>query len=150
MLKNYFTIALNNLLKNKLYSAINIAGLAIGLAACIIIGLYVRDQSSYDKPWKDSDRIYRVNYSVQNPGRELLKWSTAPCTDHACTGRIFLRIKSSKAHGNSRDRGSSIREPHKFREQVVFVDPSFIEMFQVQGPGGESGKYTHGQEQHCN
>ena len=46
MLKNYITIAINNLLKNKLYSAINITGLAIGLAACIVIALYVMDQYS--------------------------------------------------------------------------------------------------------
>ena len=78
MLKNYFITAINNLLKNKLYGAINIAGLAIGLAACIVIGLYVRDQTSYDRQWKDSDRIYRVNFSVKWPGREPIKWSAAP------------------------------------------------------------------------
>jgi putative ABC transport system permease protein len=57
MLKNYFTIAVNNLLKNKLYSAINIIGLAIGLAACLIITLYVQNELSYDRQWEKADFI---------------------------------------------------------------------------------------------
>ena len=61
MLKNYFTTAINNLVKNKLYSVINIAGLAIGLAACLLITLYVQNELSYDKHWKKADLIYRVN-----------------------------------------------------------------------------------------
>ncbi|MFC1495568.1 ABC transporter permease, partial [Thermodesulfobacteriota bacterium] len=61
MLKNYFTIAINNLLKNKLYSAINIIGLAVGLAACIIMSIYVQHELSYDRHWEKADHIYRVN-----------------------------------------------------------------------------------------
>ena len=61
MLKNYFTTAINNLFKNKLYSAINIIGLAVGLAACIIISIYVQHELSYDRHWEKADLIYRVN-----------------------------------------------------------------------------------------
>ena len=61
MLKNYITTAINNLLKNKLYSAINIIGLAVGLAACIIMSIYVQHELSYDKHWEKADLIYRVN-----------------------------------------------------------------------------------------
>jgi putative ABC transport system permease protein len=64
MLKNYFTTAINNLLKNKLYSAINIIGLAVGLAACILITLYVQDELSYDKHWDKAGLIYRINSKV--------------------------------------------------------------------------------------
>ncbi len=60
MFKNYFTTAINNLLKNKLYSAINIIGLAVGLAACLIITLYVRNELSYDKHWEKAALIYRI------------------------------------------------------------------------------------------
>ncbi|MGD9158556.1 MAG: ABC transporter permease [Desulfobacteraceae bacterium] len=63
MLKNYFTTAINNLLKNKLYSAINIIGLAVGLAACIIISIYVQHELSYDRHWEKGDLIYRINRS---------------------------------------------------------------------------------------
>ncbi len=61
MFKNYFKIALRNIWKNKGYSAINILGLAVGLATCLLILIYVVDESSYDKFNKKADRIYRVD-----------------------------------------------------------------------------------------
>jgi putative ABC transport system permease protein len=68
MFRNYLITALNNLLKNKLFSFINIAGLSIGLAACILIALFVQDETSYDKHWAGQDRIYRINTSVDRTG----------------------------------------------------------------------------------
>lgn len=60
MLKNYLKIALRNLLRHKGYSLINILGLAVGMASCILILLYVHDELSYDKYHKNADQIYRV------------------------------------------------------------------------------------------
>jgi len=60
MLSNYLKIAWRNITGNPLFSAINVIGLAIGLACCIIITLFVRHELSYDKHWNDADRIYRV------------------------------------------------------------------------------------------
>ena len=60
MLKNYFKIAFRNLLRNKLYSSINLTGLAIGLAACLMIWLWVQDEMSYDRFHTNAERIYRV------------------------------------------------------------------------------------------
>ncbi len=60
MLKNYVMIALRNLVKHKLYSAINILGLAIGLASCLLIVFYVQDELAYDAYHSKADRIYRV------------------------------------------------------------------------------------------
>ncbi len=131
MLKNYFTIALNNLIKNKLYSFINIAGLAIGLAACIVIALYVSDQYSYDKQWKNSDRMYRVNTSVELPGREPIRAAFAPLLAMPALEEYF----KDKIEQSARtfvypmmiiDTGTT-----SFKERKVNVDPSFIEMFQL-------------------
>jgi putative ABC transport system permease protein len=61
MLKNYLKIALRNLWKNKAFSAINIIGLASGLAVCLLIVLYVADELSYDKYNVNADRIYRLD-----------------------------------------------------------------------------------------
>jgi putative ABC transport system permease protein len=69
MIRNYLTIALRFLIKNKLYSAINIIGLAVGLAACILIMLFVRDELSYDHQWANADTIGRINTTVLIPGR---------------------------------------------------------------------------------
>ena len=60
MLKNYIKIALRNLRRNKLYSSLNIAGLAIGITCCILILLYVQDELSYDRFHENADRIYRA------------------------------------------------------------------------------------------
>ncbi|WP_460925338.1 ABC transporter permease [Pontibacter brevis] len=60
MLKNYLKIAFRNLARNKVYSAINIGGLSVGIAACILIFLFVKDELSYDRHHAKADRIYRV------------------------------------------------------------------------------------------
>ena len=60
MFKNYFKTAFRNLRKNKLYTAINIFGLAVGLTACLLIGLYINHELSYDKFNKNASRIVRA------------------------------------------------------------------------------------------
>ena len=60
MFKNYFKISFRNLVKQKVFSAINIIGLAIGLAAFLLINQYVQFEKSYDKFFTDSDRLYRL------------------------------------------------------------------------------------------
>ena len=69
MFRNYLTIALRNIVRHKLYSFINIAGLAIGLTCVILIALFVRDELSYDKWIAGSDRLYRVEMTFYPPGR---------------------------------------------------------------------------------
>ncbi len=70
MIRNYIKIALRNLFKNKLYSFINIFGLAIGLTCFLLISLYVLDELSYDRHFKDADRIYRINSDIKFGGAE--------------------------------------------------------------------------------
>ena len=60
MLKNYFKTAWRNLKKNKMYSFINIGGLAVGMAVAMLIGLWVWDELSFDKYHKNYDRIGQV------------------------------------------------------------------------------------------
>src|SRR6478736_5734064 len=60
MIKNYLKIALRNLKKNKVYSFINITGLATGMAVAILIGLWMYDELSYDTYFKNYDRIAQV------------------------------------------------------------------------------------------
>lgn len=60
MLRSYFTIGLRNLLKSKTHSVINIGGLAVGFASCLLIGLYILDELSYDRYHTNADRIQRV------------------------------------------------------------------------------------------
>ena len=64
MLKNYLKIALRNLKKHKFYTFINILGLSVGVAVCMIISLFVINELSYDKHFKDADRIYRIHADI--------------------------------------------------------------------------------------
>ena len=70
MLRNYFKIALRNLVKNKGYSAINIGGLAAGMAIAMLIGLWVYDEFSYDKYHQHYDRIAKVMQTVTVEGKK--------------------------------------------------------------------------------
>jgi putative ABC transport system permease protein len=72
MLRNYFKIAIRNLWKHKGFSAINIVGLALGLACFIMIALYVTDELSYDRYNEKADRIYRVNSDIKFGGTDLI------------------------------------------------------------------------------
>jgi putative ABC transport system permease protein len=65
MYKSYFTIAWRSFLKSKGYSFINITGLAVGLSACLLIGLYVHHELSYDRFNEKAARIYRVNTEIK-------------------------------------------------------------------------------------
>ncbi len=67
MWRNYWTVAVRALAKSKTYSIINIAGLAIGMAACIMILLYIRYEQSYDKWLPDAENTYQLQTWYPNP-----------------------------------------------------------------------------------
>ena len=77
MLKNYVKIALRNLKNNKGYSLINILGLAIGIACCLIILIYIQNELSYDKFYKNADLIYRVYVKSSINGQQSSNSKTA-------------------------------------------------------------------------
>jgi putative ABC transport system permease protein len=71
MFKNYFKTAFRNLFKSKFYTSINIAGLAVGIATCLLILLYVMNELTYDTYNAKADRIYRVNNEIKFNGNYL-------------------------------------------------------------------------------
>lgn len=77
MLRNYFRTAWRNLLKTKGYSALNISGLAIGMAIALVIGLWVYDQYSYDKFLPDYQQLYQVRRNFNSNGQILNFTSTS-------------------------------------------------------------------------
>ncbi len=66
MLRHFFQIAIRQLMKRKLYSFINVIGLAIGMACCIVIAIYVQNELSYDQYHTKKDRIYRVTSAFRS------------------------------------------------------------------------------------
>ena len=78
MLQNYIKIAFRNLLKHKIFSVINIAGLALGIACCTILALYIKDEFSYEQHFADHDRIYRMYTIFTRDGNEQSFPRTSP------------------------------------------------------------------------
>ena len=77
MIKNYFKIAWRNIRSNKLFTALNIAGLAIGLCVCIILFSFVNTELSFDKMYSNSEHIYRVNMETSEE-YDFETWATMP------------------------------------------------------------------------
>jgi putative ABC transport system permease protein len=78
MIKNYLKIAWRNIINNKVYSAINILGLAAGMAVALLIALWVNNEFSYDRFLPDSDRLYQVRRNFNSNGEILTFSSTSP------------------------------------------------------------------------
>lgn len=88
MLQNYFKVALRNILKHKFYSILNISGLAFGLTACILIGLYIVDELDFDKFHKHYNNIYHVGLHVNFAAQEFKISSSCPPLASAMVNNI--------------------------------------------------------------
>jgi putative ABC transport system permease protein len=78
MLKNYFTVAIRNILKYKFFSAINILGMTTGITACLFIVIYIADELSYDRFHAKADRIYQVGLHGKIGGQDIRTANTCP------------------------------------------------------------------------
>jgi putative ABC transport system permease protein len=78
MFKNYLRTALRNLARHRGYSLINITGFAAGLASCLVIFLFVRQELSYDRYHRDADRIFRIAQDIQTPESNRLFAAVSP------------------------------------------------------------------------
>ena len=94
MFKNYLKIAFRNLIRFKVYSLINVFGLAIGIAACILILFFVRDELSYDKFNDKAERIYRVHSRGKLLGNDL-NMAVSPAPLGETLGRDFPEVIQS-------------------------------------------------------
>jgi putative ABC transport system permease protein len=68
MIKNYFTVAIRHLLKNKTFSLINILGLSTGIACCLLLALYIQDELSYEKHFSGHENVYRLYTTFTKDG----------------------------------------------------------------------------------
>jgi ABC-type antimicrobial peptide transport system permease subunit len=130
MLKNYIKIALRNIIRHKSYSFINIAGLAIGMACCFLIILWVQDELSYDKFHKNADNIYRVAGEGQYSDGSVDKFAVTPEALAAALKKEYPEvIYSTKI---SRTRGGLFKyDDNSFYEKsVVYADEFFFRIFE--------------------
>lgn len=127
MLKNYLKIALRNILKFKGYSFINIAGLAVGMACCILIMLWVNDELSYDKFHQNQDRLFRI--SKQNLDKDSAKRALTPMPLGPALKEEYSGIVASTRfmiNGPKLMKYGDI----KFQNDILAIaDPDFLKMF---------------------
>ncbi|WEA01616.1 ABC transporter permease [Mucilaginibacter sp. SJ] len=125
MLKIYFKLAYRNIIKDKTYSAINIAGLAIGLASSILIMLWVQNELSYDRFHKNAEQIYRITCDLSG--------SKAAVNSAGMPAGLKAEISVIKNTTRLSAIPTTIlfeAENKKFEEKRVFyADPSFMDIF---------------------
>lgn len=128
MIKNFFRVALRSLLKHRIFSFINIFGLAIGIAACLLILQYTRFERSYDKFEANAGRIYRVQLDRYNEGRLSTQWAAGAVGIGPALREAFPEIQAvARLH----DENAIISYNDKlFREQhLYYANNEFLPMF---------------------
>lgn len=130
MLKNYFTIAFRNLKKQRFYTLINIMGLAIGIASCLVILMYITHELSYDKHHEAADRIYRVNCEIKFGANHMnLAVAPAPLADALRTD--FPEVEHSARFWSD---GSMLikRTDQNIKEtEIIYADSSVFSVFTI-------------------
>jgi len=128
MLKNYLKIALRNIKRHKGYSFINITGLAIGMACCLLITIWVLDELSYDKFHENAANLYRVEENQDYSGRQFHVNVTPHPLAPALKDEIPEIIDATRyvwAGGLLFRYGDKVF----FEDDIRAVDPSFLQMF---------------------
>ena len=128
MWKNYLKIAYRNLIKNKIYSGINILGLSLGMAASILIIIYIADELSYDKFHPGGERIYRVAMQGKMNGNEF-KMAYTPATMANALKEEVPEVEEVIRFGLFST--MPVRYEEKtFTEPIMLVaDPNFFDFF---------------------
>jgi len=127
--RNYLTVAVRTLVRDKAYAFINIFGLALGLAACFALLLYVRHESSYDGWLADSDRIHQVQSTWREPGQPVTAWQSSPFPVRDMLPGGFPGIEALTVVRT----GQTVltRDGQPLFIDMAAVDPSFFDIFQL-------------------
>ena len=139
MLLNYFKVAVRSLLKNKFYSLINVIGLAIGVACCLLIMIFVLDEISYDRYNVKAERIYRMGFTGMLGGNEFTGAQVGPPVKNALIND-FPEVEDVTRF---RQRGSFMvrYQTETFKEEdIVFVDGNVFETFSFNLIQGNAAK----------
>lgn len=127
MFKLNLKIALRNLWKNKGFTLINVGGLAIGLASCLILLLYVAYEWSFDKQYANADKTYVV-YQNSPANGKIFSWAWTPNVMAAEVKAKIPGVKYASHTTYSNNNLLSVGE-NKLNSKVIFTDTSFIKIF---------------------
>ncbi len=129
MIGNYIKIGLRNIKKNKIYSFINISGLAVGMACFIMIILWVQDELSYDVFHNNVDRLYRVlNYEKYSNGEEV-HFSQCPAPLSQLMKDKYPEVDIITRYANGREVSVEYKDKLLNERGFAFADAEFLELF---------------------
>lgn len=129
MLKNYIKTAFRNLHKHKIYSSINVFGLALGITSCILIMLYVNNEWSYDKFHSDSDRIHRA-WVLEDYGEgDVYFNTTSPIILKPTLEANIPEVEQVARYASLGDQVKRTDQSESFSESIQMVDTEFFSMF---------------------
>lgn len=129
MIKNYLIASWRNLMKHKRFSALNIFSLALGIAACLIIYLFIQDESSFDAFHKKKDHLYRLCEVQSFPGTNTQKVALSMAGMGPTMLDEFLEVKNYTRYRNYHKQAVRVDERAFIIENVVGVDTSFLQLF---------------------
>ncbi len=140
MIQNYLKLALRNLRKNSLYSFLNITGLAIGMAACLLIMLYVSYELSYDRWNPHAERIVRPVADINFGGmhHELAVVSAVMAPDAASRLPEIQSWCRFREYGSYLVRREGTGQQNLREEKVLFADSTFFELFPLKVLEGDA------------
>jgi putative ABC transport system permease protein len=127
MFKSYLKIALRNLWKEKLYAFINIVGLAIGIACCILIAAGVLRELSYDDFHANGDTIFRLVLAEKQASGETSRTTLFPATLPPALAKEFAGVKHASGYIGVQSR--IVHEGESFSGRQAEVNPAFLSMF---------------------
>jgi putative ABC transport system permease protein len=127
MIRNFFKVAYRNLLRNKGFSAINITGLAVGMASAILILLWIQDELSYDEFHKNKDRIYEVWNKVPFEG-QLRCWNSVPAPLARAVEKDLPEVERAVRVKSDEEFLFSVGDK-KIIKSGNIVDTGFLQMF---------------------
>ena len=127
MFRNYLKIAVRNLIKNKLFSFINIIGLSLGIASSILIFLFIRNELSYDRFHENADRLYRIYITEDPPDRDAFSYVEAPYNLAGALENSFPEVEHAV---RMEIRTDVIKFAEKsFTQRYHLVDQVFFDVF---------------------
>lgn len=138
MLNNYFKIAWRNLFKYKMYSGLKIGGFAIGISTFLLISIFVKDELSYDKNYKNGHRIYRV-LNVSSDPSDPGKGTAFPAEIAAVIRDNFPEVEKAGRiipypgwwdSGNNQFRREE-KKQNTYEEGFAYLDQDLLEIFEI-------------------
>ena len=141
MFKNYLKVALRNFKRYKIYSFLNISGLAVGLACCLLIMLWIQNEISYDRFHENAEEIYRIELDVDYAGRQI-NWPVVATPMGPAFNEQIPEVIETLRFNNYQ--ALLKRNDIEFFEAGCYADPSFFTMFSFKMIKGDKSDVLNG------